>query len=172
MRKSTLRISQLVISVLLVLASSLFGQLKSDLSRTASYPQLKAVASPSLFDSQRFNMSHGFSLSFLSGPGLVQGTTGLSVYTNQMRYLIANNLLFNSEIYLVQPTIMSAARSGSNNLQVYYQAGLDWQPLKNMNIHLGISNLPNLQYPYPWYRSMDSYFQGSQIQYQPDATER
>jgi len=172
MLKSTLKISLLVTSVLLVLASSLYGQLKSDLSQTIPYPELKAVASPSLFDSQRFSMNHGFSLSFLSGPGLVQGTTGLSMYTNHMRYLISNNLLFNTGIYLVQPTTLSAARSGGNNLQVYYQAGLDWQPRKNMKIHLGISNLPNLQYYYPWYRSTDSYSRDNQMHLQPDATER
>lgn len=172
MQKYTLRISLLIASVLLVLTSSLYGQLKSELSKTVLYPELKAVASPSLFDSQRFSMNHGFSLSFLSGPGLLQGTAGLSVYTNHMRYLIANNLLFDSEVYLVQPAILNAARSGSDNLQVYYQAGLDWQPLKNMKIHLGISNLPSVPYYYPGYRSMDLYFQDSQRQFQPDATER
>ena len=90
-------------------------------------------------------MNHGFSVSLMTGRGLQAGATSLSVYTNQMRYLVTDNLILNSRIHLVQPGIMSSTQQTGQNLLIYYQAGMDWQPLKNLRIHLGISNLPRLQ---------------------------
>lgn len=162
---------RLVIPALLILTSSLFGQLKSDLPLTASSPRLKSVASPSWFNPQRFSMSHGFSISLLSGTGLARGATSLSVYTNQMRYMFANNLILNSRIYLVQPGLISASQPGGNNLQIYYQAGMDWQPFNSMRIHLGVSNLPPLWYYPPWYRPMPTQFQGHQAPDHSDSME-
>ncbi len=136
MQKSSTKIHRLFLPALLIIASGLFGQLKSDLPLIAPSSQLKSVASPSWFDPQRFSMSHGFSISLLSGSGLAPGANSLSVYTNQMRYLVANNLLLSSNIHLVQPIAMNAFQAGGNNLQIYYQAGLDWQPFNSVSVHL------------------------------------
>lgn len=162
---------RLVVPALLILASSLFGQLKSDLALTTSSPRLKSVASPSWFDPQRFSMSHGFSISLLSGTGLAQGASSLSVYTNQMRYMFASNLILNSRIHLVQPGIMGTPQPGGNNLQVYYQADMDWRPFNSVTIHLGISNLPPPRYYSPWYRPMNTQFQGYQALDHSDSME-
>jgi len=162
MQKSLTKRHRLFLPALLILTSSLFGQLKSDLPLITPSSLLKSIASPSWFDPQRFSMSHGFSISLLSGSGLAPGATSLSVYTNQMRYLVASNLLLSSRINLVQPGTMGAFQPGGNNLQVYYQAGLDWQPFNSVRVHLGISNLPPLRYYSPWYRPMYMQFQGHQ----------
>jgi len=162
MKKSSTKCRRLLLPTLLIFTSSLFGQLKSDLPLITPTSRLKSIASPSWFDPQRFSMSHGFSISLLSGSGLAPGATSLSVYTNQMRYLVASNLLLSSRIDLVQPGTMGAFQPGGNNLQVYYQAGLDWQPFNSVRVHLGISNLPTLRYYSPWYRPMHMQFQDHQ----------
>ncbi|MCH7521781.1 MAG: hypothetical protein IIB42_08810 [Candidatus Marinimicrobia bacterium] len=100
------------------------------------------MANSSWLDPQRFSMNHGVSFSFMSGSGLGSGSTGLSVYTNQMRYLLTDNMLINSQIHLVQPGLIGAPQLGGNNLEVYYQTALDWQLSNHVRVHLGISNLP------------------------------
>lgn len=141
MQKSSTSLNRLVFPVILMIAANLSGQLRSDVPQTSS-DVLKSVASPSWIDPQRFFMSHSFSMSFISGTGLTSGSSSLSVYTNQMRFLVTNNLVLNSRINLVQPGMPGAAQFGTNDLQIYYQADLDWQPLRNLNIRFGISNLP------------------------------
>ncbi|MFB0516827.1 MAG: hypothetical protein ACETWG_09535 [Candidatus Neomarinimicrobiota bacterium] len=168
MQRSSFNRWLLVYPVVLCLTSSLFGQLKSDLPQTTSASQLKSIASPSWLDPQRFSMSHSFSISLMSGTGLPSGTSSLSVYTDQMRYLITNNLLLSSQIHLVQPGIMSSTMPAANNLLLYYQAGMDWWLSDKFNIHLGISNLPPLRRYSPWYRPMYVPFQRYQA---PDHSE-
>ena len=172
MQKSLTKRYRLVFPVLLILATGLFGQLKSDLPLITPHSPLKSVASPSWFDPQRFSMNHGFSISFMSGSGLAPGSTSLSVYTNQMRYLVASNLVLISKIHLAQPGIMGASQLGGNNLQVYYQAGMDWQPFNNVRVHLGVSNLSPMRYYSPWYRPMHMQSQGYQAPYNSDSMEQ
>ena len=126
----------------LLLVSATFGQLRYDLPPTSAATPLKSLASPSWFDPQRFSMNHNFSFSMSSGIGLPAGASSLSVYTNQMRYLVAYNLMLTSQVHVVQPGVLSAQQLGSNPLQVYYQANLNWQLFRNFNIQVGISNLP------------------------------
>ena len=91
-----------------------------------------------------------------SGSGLGSGSTGLSVYTNQMRYLLTDNMLINSQIHLVQPGLIGAPQLGGNNLKVYYQTALDWQLSNHVRVHLGISNLPYRGYESSWGRNLYS----------------
>ena len=140
-----------VLTFFTIFAVTASAQLKSELPRLETPPQLKPVAGVSWLDPQRFAMNHSFSVSFMSGAGLGAGTS-MSVYSNQMSYLISKNMLVNSNIYLVQPG-MGTSPFDTNPLQVYYQAGIDWRPRENMLIHLGFSNLPSMARYYRWNRS-------------------
>ncbi|UCH62708.1 MAG: hypothetical protein JSU77_13120 [Fidelibacterota bacterium] len=171
MQRSLTKLHRSFLPILLILTSSLLGQLKSDLPLVTPASPLKSIASPSWFDPQRFSMTHGFSISLLSGSGLGPGASSLSVYTNQMRYLIASNVLLSSRIDLVQPGTMGALQPGGNNLQIFYQAGLDWQPFRSVKVHLGISNLPPMRYYYPYYRPMHRQMQNRQAPNHPDNME-
>jgi hypothetical protein len=135
----------------MLLASTALGQLKSELPRLATPPELKSVANVSWLNPQRFSMNHSFSVSFMSGSGLASGAS-MSVYSNQMSYLISKNMLLNSNVYFVQPG-MNTSPFDTNPLQIYYQAGIDWQPRENMFIHFGFSNLPSMARYYRWNRS-------------------
>lgn len=128
---------------MLVLVATLSGQLRYDLPASGAERQLKSAASPSWLDPARFHMSHNVSFSVVSGLGLTPGFSSLSIYTNQLRYLISNNLVVSSKIHLVQPSIMRPQQLGGNPLQIYYQTAMDWRPFPNINIHLGLSNLPS-----------------------------
>ncbi len=129
-------------AALLLLVSAAAGQLRYDLPATSAATPLKSIASPSWLDPQRFSMSHNFSFSVASGIGLPAGASSLSIYTNQMRYLVADNIVPTSQVHFVQPNIVSAQQLGTNPLQVYYQARMNWQLFRNLNIQVGFSNLP------------------------------
>ena len=149
-----------LVAALLLLVSAAAGQLRYDLPATSAATPLKSMASPSWLDPQRFSMSHNFSFSVASGIGLPAGASSLSIYTNQMRYLVADNLVLTSQVHLVQPNIVNAQQLGSNPLQVYYQARMNWQLFHNVSIQVGISTLPR--------RSRYSYLSG--FGYQPYQT--
>ena len=142
MQKSLTRINRLFPVCLLVFASGLLGQLRYDVPSPAADRQLKALASPSWLDPQRFSMDHSLSFSMGSVLGLPSGASSLSVYTNQMNYLLTHNLMISSRIHLVQSGLMGAQQLGQNPLEIFYQAGMDWRLSPNFNIHLGVSNLP------------------------------
>lgn len=152
MKRSSNKPSTLVLPIILILASTAWGQLKSELPRLATPPQLKSVAGVSWLDPQRFSMNHSFSVSFMSGSGLASGAS-MSVYSNQMSYLISKNMLLNSNIYFVQPG-MNSSPFDSNPLHIYYQAEINWQPRENMLIHLGFSSLPSMARYNRWNRSL------------------
>ena len=134
--------NRFAIVVSLLFAVTLLGQLRSDAPQIPASQSLRSVANSSWLDPQRFSMNHGVSFSFMSGSGLGSGSAGLSVYTNQMRYLLTDNMVINSQIHLVQPGLIGTPQLGGNNLKVYYQTALDWQLSNHVRVHLGISNLP------------------------------
>ena len=142
MPKSSNKYHHLFPAFMLILASGLLGQLRYDVPSPAADRQLKALASPSWLDPQRFNMNHSVSFSVGSGIGLPSGATSLSVYTNQINYLLTSNLLISSRIHLIQPGMVGAQQLGQNPLEIFYQAGMDWRLSPHFNIHLGVSNLP------------------------------
>ena len=152
----------LVVVVSLLFTATLLGQLRSDAQQIPASQSLKSVAHASWLDPQRFSMSHGVSFSMMTGSGLGPGATGLSVYTNQMRYLLTENMMINSQVHLVQPGLIGAPELGANNLQVYYQTALDWQLSNNVRVSLGISNLPRMGYSSGWGRRQYSPFMESQ----------
>ncbi len=63
---------QFVFVVSLLFAVTLLGQLRSDAQQIPASQSLNSVANSSWLDPQRFSMSHGFSVSFMSG-GLAGG---------------------------------------------------------------------------------------------------
>lgn len=132
----------------LVVTSLVHGQLRTEVPRIAGGQSLQSAASSPWLDAQRFSMSHGFSLAFMSAGGLGAGPASLGVYTNQMRYLINENIVLNSQIHLVQPGVSSALEIGAQNIKMYYQTALDWKLTKNINMRVAISNLPSRRYGY------------------------
>lgn len=151
MRNSTFRTHLLNIVGMLLLTGVLSAQLKHQPVAPSAAQQLRSVAGSSLLDPNRFSMSHGFSMSFMSGSGLAGGSGGLSVYSNQISYLLTDNMTITNQLYLVQPA-MGGAQPGESNVQAYFNTAINWRIFRNTQFTLALSNMPAPQRYPTWSR--------------------
>lgn len=114
------------------------GQMRSSIP-TPGKSELGSVAGASLLDPQRFSMRQGFSMSFISGGQL--GSGSVSVYTNQMRYFLTDNVMLDGTFHIAQPNFSEVP--GSDDMQMFYQAGLNWRPTDRMSVRFSLSNIPS-----------------------------
>ena len=127
-----------------VMIGSAYSQLLEDL-RTEMVPnnihgQLD-FSNMSLFDPQRFDIQQGFSMSMMS-----MGNQSVSVagYTNKITYWANDNLRFNANILLYQPSMNSLIiRIQNNGPKIAIDAGLIYQPTENSFLQINFQNLPN-----------------------------
>ena len=95
----------------------------------------------SLFDPQRFDIKQGFSMSLIS-----MGIQSVSVagYTNKITYWANDNLRFNANILLYQPSMNSFNHQGiqNNGPKIAIDAGLIYQPTENSFLQINFQNLP------------------------------
>lgn len=129
----------LIVSLLL-LAGSLSAQLRNTPQPLTDSDRMRAVAGTSILDPARFTMQHGVSFSMQSGG--FGGAYGVGVYSNQLQYLLTPNMTINSQVYLVQPTIGGIPGAAGQDISVYFQTALNWQVTRNINLQLGMSNIP------------------------------
>jgi len=113
------------------------GQLRSRVP-VPENSELGSVAGASLLDPLRFSMRQGFSMSFTSGGGL--GSGSVSVYTNQLSFLVTDNVMLNGTFHIARPNFSQVP--GANDPQVYYQTSLNWRPTDRMFIQFSLSNIP------------------------------
>jgi len=140
------------ISILLVLSAICAGQLRSSLpERTLPINSqgLSQVRSLPLFNSNKLNMNHSFGISMMSA-GSQSMTMG--AYTNQMNYMLKDNLLLSTQFSLASPMggINPYANNGLNGTQLYYGASLDYKPMKNLFLKLSMNNYPQNYYRRPF----------------------
>jgi hypothetical protein len=120
-----------------------FGQLKSDLPNNNAFPNYLASSDNSimsLFDPNRFSMNHSFSMSMLS---MNNQSFGVASYTNNMNFLLRDNLQLQTHITFMQPNMISSNTPNpySNN-QLYYDAVLDFSPTNNTHFQISFGNYP------------------------------
>ena len=155
----------------LLLAGTLSAQLQHQALPPTVTQQLRSVAGRSLLDPNRFTMSHGFSMSFTSGADLYGGPASLSVYSNQMRYLLTDKVVITNHLYLLQPGFADAGGFGETNLRAYFKTAVNWRLSNSVHFSLGLSNLPAPRYASNWGRYY-SPFAGVAGPDQPDYWER
>ncbi len=141
MRNSKVKTYLLTFVGMLLLTGVLSAQLRHQPVVPSTTQRLRSVAGSSLLDPNRFSMNQGFSMSFMSGGGLSGGSGGLSVYSNQVQYLLTDNLIISNQLYLVQPS-MGGAQPGESNVQAYFNTAINWRIFKNTQISLALSNMP------------------------------
>ena len=92
----------------------------------------------SSFDSDRFDIQQGFSISMMN-----VGNQSVSVagYSNNITYWANNNLRLNAKILLYQPVI-NALGNQNNGPKIALDAGLIYQPTKNTFLQINFKNLP------------------------------
>ena len=130
----------LVVRALLVLSlvSPVLGQLKTGVP---SGPQLFSAPAQgtSLFSADRFSISHGFSMSMLTGGGAAP--MSLAAYHAQVSYILSEKVDMKGNFQLVQPG--GATPFGQPlPMQLFYNTSIDFRPANNLVISLGLSNLP------------------------------
>jgi len=131
------------ILTLVVITSLGWGQLKSDLP--VNNPVFNDGTSSdnslfSLFDPNRFNMQHSFSMSMIN---MNNRSIGIASYTNNMNFTLRDNLRLQTYITFLQPNMLST-NSGTplNNNQVYFDAVLNYKPTANSHFSVSFGNYP------------------------------
>jgi len=119
-----------------ILTASVFGQFRRDVPNTNIRESIAGRTEySSLFDPNRYQMSHSFSMSILSMGG---SPVSVGAYTNSFSFALSPNLILNTQVSLVQPSM-----GGINNQgQLYYNVGVDYQPSKNSSFSFKINNYP------------------------------
>ena len=100
--------------------------------------------SSSIFSPHRININHSFSMSMHN---INNQSTSIAGYTNNISYLINENLLFNSNITLYkQNSPYNSKMPGSlNEFNVGYDLGLRYRSSKNSFLELKIQSIPYYQ---------------------------
>ena len=126
------------------------AQFKSDLQigeiPTNLNGELNSRVSLSLFDPERFDMSHGLSMTMMSNGQNMYSLTGL---TNRISYLVMDNLKIDANITLYKSQMPFQQQDKFRNLlDIAYDAGVTYKPTENSFLQIRFQNLPyNQRYP-------------------------
>ena len=105
--------------------------------------ELDNQPSLALFDPDRFNLSHGFTMSMLSNGNHSYSVAGLN---SNMNYLITDNLILDANLTLYKAQLPFQQQGKMlGELDIVYDAGLTYQPTKNSFLQLRFQNLPHNQ---------------------------
>ncbi|NHZ85797.1 MAG: hypothetical protein GWP19_07940 [Planctomycetia bacterium] len=131
------------IIALITILSIGFGQLKSDLSQNNAISQGLSGSGGSimsLFDPSRFSMNHSFSMSMMS---VGKQSIGVASYTNNMNFLLRDNLRLQTYMTFMQPQMLSAnTQNPYSNSQLYFNTVLDYSPTENTHFQVSFGNYP------------------------------
>lgn len=131
------------IIALITIISVGFGQLKSDISQNNGIfndPTGSDVSIMSLFDPSRFSMNHSFSASMMS---MNKQSISVMSYTNNMNFLLRDNLRLQTNMTFMQPNMISSnTQNPYSNSQLYFNAALDYNPTENTHFQVSFGNYP------------------------------
>ena len=131
------------IIALITIVSVGLGQLKSDLSQNSAIfknPVSSDGSVMSLFDPSRFSMNHSFSMSMLN---MNSQSVGVASYTNNMNFLLRDNLRVQTYLTFMQPQMLSTnSPTPYSNSQLYFNTVLDYQPTDNTHFQVSFGNYP------------------------------
>ncbi|NHZ85188.1 MAG: hypothetical protein GWP19_04830 [Planctomycetia bacterium] len=131
------------IIALITILSIGFGQLKSDLSQNNAIPQSLSGSGGSimsLFDPSRFSMNHSFSMSMMN---IGKQSIGVASYTNNMNFLLRDNLRLQTYMTFMQPQMLSSnTQNPYSNSQLYFNTVLDYSPTENTHFQVSFGNYP------------------------------
>jgi|TARA_B100001094_G_C18101575_1_gene756052 hypothetical protein len=98
----------------------------------------------SIFNPNRININHSFSMSMHN---INNQNTSVAGYTNNISYLLNENLIFNSNITLYkQNSPYSSKNPGSlNQFNIGYDLGLKFRASKNSFLELKVQSFPYFQ---------------------------
>ena len=131
------------IIVLITMLSVGMGQLKSDLSQNNTMfkdPTNSDGSIMSLFDPSRFSMNHSFSASMMN---MNKQSISVLSYTNNMNFLLRDNLRLKTYLTFMQPNMISSnTQNPYSNSQLYFNTVLDYNPTENTRFQVSFGNYP------------------------------
>ena len=135
-KKHTHKSNCFIFILIAAIAIPAFGQFRSDIPLTNIRESIAGKTEfASLFDPNRYQMNHSFSMSFLSMNG---APVSVGAYTNSFSFAISPNMILNTQVSLVQPSM-----GGINNQgQLFYNVGLDYKVSENSLFSFKINNYP------------------------------
>ena len=132
------------ILVMFSFVAILSAQFKSDLQigeiPTNLNGELDSKPSLSLFNLERFDMSHGLSMTMISNGQNMYSLTGL---TNRISYLVMDNLKVDANIILYKSQMPIQQQDKFRNLlDIAYDAGVTFKPTENSFLKIRFQSLP------------------------------
>lgn len=142
------------IAIVLLIAALPFMGFAQFKSQTELPPMTQVIARPAsslmfgLFDPNRFQMHHNFSMSYMTMGG--QGMM-INAYTNTMSYQISDPLFLRVNLGVLNTPINSFQNPAQNNTKFFGGAELFYRPSKNSLIKFEMNVGPALYAPYGYY---------------------
>jgi len=136
------------IAVCVIFTTPIMSQLRSNLPMKGLPINTRGL---SILDPNRFSINHSFGMSMTSFGG---NSLSLGSYTNQMNYMIKDNMRLSTSFSLSSPMngINPYANNGLGGTQIFYGASLDYQPTKNLFVKFSMDNYPRYGYSKPYSR--------------------
>jgi len=130
-----------LVTFILVVIVPVYSQRLSD--GPSSYSPAKS--SFSLFDPNRFSMSHSYSFMYSSSK---TGSQSLGMYLNSIEYQVADPLKIKLDIgYLHRPgSFLSSGGSTSNKGVIVPSFSINWKPSKNILFRFDYQQAPSSLY--------------------------
>ena len=133
--------------LLFLIFEGAFSQFRNDIP-IQSLPtnlngELENQPSLSLFDLDRININHGFTMSMVSMGGQ---SFSIAALNNQISYVAMDNLTLDANISLYKTQSPFHGQSLSmNQFDFTYDAGITYQPTKNSFLQLRFQKIPDYQ---------------------------
>ena len=136
------------IAVCVIFTTPIMSQLRSNLPMKGLPINTRGL---SILDPNRFSINHSFGMSMTSFGG---NSLSLGSYTNQMNYMIKDNMRLSTSFSLSSPMngINPYANNGLGGTQIFYGASLDYQPTENLFVKFSMDNYPRYGYSRPYSR--------------------
>ena len=155
-----------ILVAMLILATPAEAQLRAASTNGSSPVQLydsgaKGFLMNTLFNPQHFKMNHSFEMSMGSGGGY---SSSLAMYTNSMLWKFGDKFAARADIAMAYSPYSSGFNGGgsfSQSPRVFLRnAEINYQPLKNMHIHLSVRQSPygNYASPFGYHASPYGYY--------------
>ena len=133
--------------IIILFISMLPAQFKSDLAVETVPSNLNGELDPkpflSIFNINRFNVSHGISMGMISGG---QHTYSIAGFSNKITYSATSDLMIDANIILYSAqTNFQQLNNLKSPLSIAYDAGITYKPTENSFLQIRFQNSPHYQ---------------------------